>query len=344
MKTVFTRILPGRPIIPFLYPTVGTEERGSILFLRDAFQGLDSPFVRITDDPAECDALLLAHNFPSIRHETASLEEFAALSKRTGKKIVVFWHGDSDSEVPLPNAVVLRTSLYGATRRPNEIAMPAYSPDLLSGAPLPLREKSAVPTVGFCGWAEYRSLKNLLGTLVMNALTESRAILSGNSLLRARKKGLSFRRRAIRSLQESSAVRSNFLIRRSYSGHRDTIHLDPEQARREYIANLRDCDFALVVKGDGNYSYRFYEALSLGRIPLLLDTDCVLPRADSVPYDDIMVRVDFREIGSIADRVRAAFDAMSAEEFVRRQKRAREVFEKFLSVKAFFRYVAERLI
>jgi hypothetical protein len=35
--------------------------------------------------------------------------------------------------------------------------------------------------------------------------------------------------------------------------------------------------FVLCVRGDGNFSYRLYETLSAGRIPIIINTDLKLP-------------------------------------------------------------------
>lgn len=43
------------------------------------------------------------------------------------------------------------------------------------------------------------------------------------------------------------------------------------------ITDIQNADFILSVKGDGSFFCRFYEALSLGRIPFFIDTDCILP-------------------------------------------------------------------
>ncbi len=341
MHTVYTRRLPDVPLIPLLYPNFGKEERDVILFMNNAFRDIKDPFVQITDDPAKADYLLLAHNFSTLRKRSAYVAEFEALSKKHEKKVIVFWHGDRDDRVPLSNAIVFRTSIYGHSMRPEEIAMPAYSEDLLQGELLQMRKKSEVLTVGFCGWADYRSLRNRFGTYVQNAAVDAQAFLSSKPILRARRKGLSFRRAAIASLRFHDTVRTNFIIRSSYSGHKNTINMDPEIARREYRDNMLQSDLALCVKGDGNFSYRFYEALSLGRIPLLINTDCVLPFADKIDYDAFILRVPFQDIAKLPERVGEWWKRLSDEGFVGMQKQAREVYERYLAVPAFLRKMTD---
>ncbi|TSC60076.1 MAG: hypothetical protein Greene041662_250 [Candidatus Peregrinibacteria bacterium Greene0416_62] len=340
---VYTRRLPGVPLIPLLYPNFGKEERDAILFMNNAFRDIRAPFVEITDDPTKADALLLAHNFSTLRRRHEYVADFEALSQKHHKKVIVFWHGDREDRVPLSNAIVFRTSLYGQTKRSEEIAMPAYAEDLLQGDALQIRKKGRVPVVGFCGWAEYRSLRNRLGTYVQNAAVDARAFLTGQPLLRARRKGLSFRRQAIASLQGCNAVSTNFIIRSSYSGHSQTIQMDPAVARKEYRDNMLQSDLALIVKGDGNFSYRFYEALSLGRIPLLIDTDCVLPFADKIDYDSFILRVPFTDIAQLSERVVEWWGGLSDQGFEEMQKKAREVYARYLAVPVFLEHGMDSL-
>ncbi len=344
MLTVYTRRLPGVPLIPLLYPNFGKEERDAILFMNNAFREIRDPFVQITDDPAKADYLLLAHNFSTLRKRHDDVAEFEVLSKQYGKKVIVFWHGDRDDRVPLSNAIVFRTSIYGHTKRSEEIAMPAYSEDLLQGEHLQIRSKKEIPTIGFCGWADYRSPRNRLGTYVQNAVVDAQAFLCAKPMIRACRKGLSFRREAIESLRRHDNVTTNFIIRSSYSGHSATIQLDPEVARKEYRDNMLQSDLALCVKGDGNFSYRFYEALSLGRIPLLIDTDCVLPFADKIDYDSFIFRVPFQDIANLPERVGEWWDGLSEERFMEMQKKAREAYSAYLSVPAFLEYITHSII
>lgn len=336
MLKVYAPLLPGMPHIPLLNPNLGPQAAGSNLFVGRAFVSITEPLVELVDDTAHAQYLLVPHNYSAIRGQMTYLEDIAELSRRHNKKIIVFAHNDLDDEVRLPNAVVFRTSLYRHQKRQNEIAMPAYAEDLLGDDSVTFRAHSTEPpVVGFCGWAEYKNLQNRLGTWVQNEGVRWRSFMEGKPEILSERKGISFRMEALELLKKSPNVRTNFLIRSSYSGHAQTIGMDPVQARREYRENLLNSDLALVIKGDGNYSYRFYEALSLGRVPVLLDTQCVLPMEDSIDYDSFMLRVDFRELSSLDTRIREWWNSLTPEKFNTMQKKAREAFEQQLRIDRF---------
>lgn len=336
--------LPGLPVTPLLYPNFGEETGGRNLFQR-AFRDFRAPLVEIAADPAQADVFLVAHNYPLVSKNTAYVSRLTEAALRHGRRIVVFWHGDGTEPVDLPNAVVLRTSQYRSALRPDEHIMPAYAEDLSRDAAIDIRPKHEGPAImGFCGWATFKDVKNAVGTFLRAFPRDLRAALTGNTLLRARVPGIWLRRQVLRVLRESALIRSNFILRSSHSAHAATIRMDPEVARRAYVENMRGCDLALCLKGDGNYSLRFYEALSLGRVPLLLDTDTALPLEDRIDYSSFVIRVPLERMAEI-DRVAAEFWAdVTRERFAEMQRRAREAFERHLSSVSFLHYVVEHLL
>ena len=47
--------------------------------------------------------------------------------------------------------------------------------------------------------------------------------------------------------------------------------------------------FNICNRGNGNFSMRFYQTLSCGRIPVLLNTDMVLPFSDEIDWESLIV-------------------------------------------------------
>ena len=66
--------------------------------------------------------------------------------------------------------------------------------------------------------------------------------------------------------------------------------------RKQYIENLIESDFVLLIRWFWNYSIRQYEALSLGKIPIYIDTWAKFPFTEDIPYDDIFIKVPIWEI------------------------------------------------
>lgn len=64
-----------------------------------------------------------------------------------------------------------------------------------------------------------------------------------------------------------------------------------EGLRDSYIDQLDNTKFALSPRGRGLNSIRFFEALRMGRIPVLIADDAKLPLEQKIDYDRFVVRV-----------------------------------------------------
>lgn len=310
--------------IPLLYPNWGIQEKSSnIFFPKKIFANFKRPFIETVSDPSLADFLLIPHNFPFVRDKKEYLGEFARFSEKHNKKIIIFMYGDSDEKVKLPNTIVFRTSCYKSKKEKNEIIMPAFVEDMAEEFIFKPREKAnGKPVVGFCGWASVGGLKNRIKLFIK----------SGD----AKKNGILLRKKAIKTLKNSKLVETNFIERQTYSGHSSTISLPPEMARKEFVENMNNSDFALTARGNGNFSFRFYEALSAGRVPVFINTDCALPFEDRIKYDDFVLMVDFEEINKIDVIISQFYKNIDKEIFILMQKKAKEVFKTYLKADKFF--------
>jgi hypothetical protein len=261
-----------------------------------------------------------------------------------GKKVLVFTAGDLQHGVVIPRAIVFKALNYRFLKKENEIYIPVYVDDLLAGRELALRHKGDKPVVGFCGWAEAPGLIPKAKMKIKNLGWESLAWLTRNQNYLAYKKGIWYRKRAIDLLQADPKIKSNFIIRPSYSGSAKTISLDPAQARKEFIDNIISSDLVLTPKGDGNSSARFYEVLSLGRIPILIDTEIILPLEDIIDYDSFILRIPYRQLDQLPDLVSKFYARLSDEDFVKMQQKARDVFLRYLRYDSFFSYVFQNVL
>ena len=96
-----------------------------------------------------------------------------------------------------------------------------------------------------------------------------------------------------------------------------------EEQISQYKQQMHDLTYVLCPRGIENYSYRFYEALKFGRVPVLVDTDIVLP--EGVNWDELIVRVPYAELSRIGSFITHDYETHSKSSFIRRQERALEV-------------------
>jgi hypothetical protein len=301
------------------------------------FQSIDAhvftSMVTFVTDPKEADVFFLPHSYFVVYRQREYIKKIVTCAKTFNKKIIVFSYSDISKKITLPNAIILRSSQYRNTQQPNEIIIPAFVEDLGAKYGIDYRvfDAKRQPVVGFAGWVFLGSLKKRL----VAWLKKVGVYCAQRTLQTPQIQGIFFRRNIVRVL-EDSVIGTQFFIRDSYSANRNTIQGDPEQVRKQFVQAITDSDFPLCVKGDGNYSLRFYEVLSLGRIPLFIDTECPLPLSDHIKYDDFIVRVDYKDIQNAPNILAAYWAQMTPEIFIQKQKMARQVFEQHLRADVFY--------
>ena len=84
---------------------------------------MKNPVVELSQTVDEADALLIPHNYNLVRNNTKYLASFEDLAEKSGKKILIFFPGDSAETVPIANAVIFRNSQYRYSLKDNEIIL-----------------------------------------------------------------------------------------------------------------------------------------------------------------------------------------------------------------------------
>lgn len=327
----------GKPYVRLFRPRRGEALKGTAFKKEPDDFRVDS-FV-LTEDPSEADFVVAPHGIRNLREKSrAYIDATLTLARQHKKKALFFCAGDLTFDVHIDDtdAILFKSSLYGKDRRENEVAAPGFVEDLAEVSPFQALEKGNKPSVGFCGYAGFPSTEIRLRYYTKNALLDLYSLINPHALLR--KRGIYFRRKALAALNGNPQIETRFIIRNAYSGTAALSEDDRARVRREYIENIVQTHFTLSPKGDGNYSSRFYEALSLGRIPVLIDTDMALPFEKQIDYSKIIVRVPYTEIKNTAAHVLKFYQDHSDEALFLAQKEARAAFEKYLRYDAFFNY------
>lgn len=339
------RVYIGEPI-PNLRPLLilkrhlGLPDYKGAKPFRAVYGAMDFGFLALEKDTAKADFFLLPHSFSvGMSRNTAYVSHLSALAGTHGKKLVIFAEGDSTTPIVVPHALVFRTSQYAYNKRQNEIIMPpqVYAEDVLDEAAFTTRPKGEKPVVSFCGWSALGTVREKAKFFARNAYADFRTHVLRDPHAAVKKQGIYFRQKAIVALKQSSLVETSFIERDFFSVNKHTIKLPREVLRAEYLKNIQDSDFVLAPKGDGNFSIRFYEALALGRFPVLVDTDCVLPDEENLPYENHIVRVPYREIARLGRFVARFYERFTPDSYAEAQVAARAFFQNELRLDVFLK-------
>jgi len=270
---------------------------------------------------------------------------FGDAAHAEGKPAVYFFHTDRVEPLGLDGDFVFRTSLNRRVRAADEYAIPGFHEDLLAewhGGRESIRRRDGRARVSFCGGVVRPSTPRGVASLTRRLAGQTRQRIAA-ARGQPDEADLYARASAIDALKGQRHVETDIVIRSgsaggAWDGPPGTLDVELwNRVRREYVRSMLDADYVLCVRGAGNWSYRFTEALSLGRIPVVVDTDCVLPYDFLLDWRDHIVWVDRDDIPRIGEVVADLHESLTDGEFVDRQRACRCVWQEYLSPLGFFR-------
>jgi hypothetical protein len=322
---------------PLLFPFWGNPKNEKTPFFHELFErhSFDTNLYQIVEDPKTADMVFLPYSYSvTTKFAPELLPMCQKEATANNLPLLIDGSGDTDWQIDMPNTFVLRHGGYRFSKKPNDIQIPFFADDLLEAFcsnQLELRTRSEIPSVSFAGWASL-SLKQEIRATLKELPDRVRGVFDSRYV--AKKKGIFFRRSAVKALKNSELVKTNFLIRTSYSGHTDTAQKSPTELRREFIDNMLGSDYCLDVRGDANNSIRLFEILSLGRVPVIVDTERNLPFIDKIDYSAFSLIVDLRDMRRLPEIIANFNASISDEQFKEMQKKARETFLNYFRVDA----------
>lgn len=270
--------------------------------------------------------------------------EFSKLVRSAGKPLVIFFGSEcSDESLPIDNALVFRQSVYHSDSRFSHTPIfPFFCEDFVQkylDNQVPVRKKEQTPTIGFRGFARPPSLDRFIKTLYYHA----------NSLVKHLKFGVSpykgeiLRTQALNKLQASTVIKQNIEIFDRAVFFEATTPEEKMKTRMDYVDNMVNSDYIFCCRGSGNYSNRFYEVLSCGRIPIFLDTDCKLPLDNLIDWKKYCVWIEEKDADNIAEKVAEFHARLSPDEFKNLQLACRKIWLEHLSPQGFYASSFQRL-
>ena len=262
----------------------------------------------------------------------------ALIARKHHKPLIIDATSDSDTFLNIPDAHILRCGLYKSLKQPFETECPFWS-NYRSKAKLDALEispKPEKPTIGFCGTtSSIGKLSNITKSLTPNAIAKfalSEGKFASKIDIRLREgMSLKLRETAIKLLTLNSRINSSFELTNNYRSY-----YCPDENNRIFLENLfientSKSDYILCVRGTGNYSGRLYMALNAGRIPVVLDTDIVIPFEDKLN----LVKVPVNCLHRIGDIILEHFENTTEEEFKKIKLQNREAYYRYLSPENF---------
>lgn len=334
-------------VSPFaLYHLPGSASMKTAFLREEMFSVLEqSRFYESVPSPEAADVVFMPFNLTKVRELAPEVERhYRRLAERAGKPLLLDHFGDSTADVEGDNAIVLRTSKFRSELRRNEIICPPVIEDIgeiYNFAPLAKPER---PSIGFVGLAQKRSGASYFSHLLPYGRDDY--LYSVLRLLSPRygrqRSGIYFRRKALRALESAPGIKTDFTTRAFWGrGKRARNRIGHQEIRAEFIENMRRNLYLLSVRGRGNFSLRFFEILSAGRIPVQIDTDTPLPLEDELDYQSFSLIHDWTQISNLPARLKELHEESSDETLRQMQEAARNAFQTRLRFDRFTKHLFE---
>jgi len=288
----------------------------------------------LVDDGMKADWIMIPMFITSLASQSGKefIKKSADLARSLKKPFGVFSNSDLIIDPGVQDVYLFTPGAYSTF--PHLVEIPAILPydpvqKWYQGNWKPWNPQGSL--VGFCGQATINPIKMLKDGLKISRLRKD--LKKGSSPYLTVPKFLPAweRARILRKLKASDLT-TDFILRSRYKGGASSP-LEKEKVEEEFYQNIHNSLFTVCVRGMGNYSVRFYQTLAMGRIPILIDTDSVLPFSSEIPYDQFILKVPFKDRFDIERRIVTFIKSKTEDELVSVQKMARECWLKHFQVK-----------
>jgi hypothetical protein len=265
-------------------------------------EGIIKNIPHISSQIEECD-FIVSSKIPYGCINTSLIQEALNSYRGLDKKVIVFMLSDYNEPFDLPsNVLFFRAGMYKSKRHPNEFLIPhIWSADGLGNSFQPLQKRTIHPLVGFCG------------TMTSHPC----------------------RIQHINRLQMATDIRKKFILRSDYWAGKP----HDRQVINDFVKNIEDTYFTLSSRGAGNWSARFYQVMYLGRIPIVVNTDLVMPFEDKINWRDVIVFCDSEN--DLANNVRQFW---RTKDIVQAQIRCKEIYEAYLTPEKWCKIIADEIL
>jgi hypothetical protein len=253
-----------------------------------------------------CDYIIIPISIEYLRsnNHTDYIKSVIDNAKIVNKKVLLFSTGDFGTSIKDQNIITIRlggfkSKQYGKTYIMSPFVEDPYHKLNFSFNPL---SKQVIPSLGFVGHSNagiFKLAKEFLIFLKGNLL---RIIKKDCTDFQAFYPSSYFRAKYLSSIQQNKQIKANFVFRKKYRAGAISAE-SREKTTEEFFENITQNLYTFCMRGSGNFSVRFYETLAMGRIPVLLNTDCDLPFNNQINWEKHCLIIAESETKNISQEI-----------------------------------------
>jgi hypothetical protein len=235
--------------------------------------------------------------------------------------------GDISPKLNLANSLEFRTFLHPWENLNRKIIIPYGVKD----RHFTVRKWKPIPTISFVGYVPKLSFGSLFGKNLYGILDPIKSSVYLNRKLSTSK---------LQNLE--SIFKVEIIMRSEFTAYKSNPNL--KLHNDEFQESLNRSDYVLCPRGSGNSSIRFYEVLSSGATPILIDSGSELPVVsdDKFWFSSIIKTSLF---GNWENQIFADWLYLEQNNnYVNRQTQNREIFMKELNIKSYLSNIFEKYL
>lgn len=349
MKVYFDKnIIWNWPRCPFLNPILWKYDQ-QIWWYNDEqcseWTSEGKKYLEYTSNPKNCDYFVYSKNFSL--DDYSDIIKYVRNAQKYNKKVIIFGIDDMDIPYNIPNSIIFRTSF--SKWHKWEYWMPCFPKDLWKSIQKTASYNENNISISYCWYIWYNSWR----TKIIYYILLIKSIIFKNTVLKRilfnfHKHDLYFiiacawlwrfyRQKMHEACKKLEKYKYNYIIR-----HTNTNPTDNSKIKTSYIDNILDNTFPIIIRWSWNYSFRLYEVMSLWKIPVFIDTNCVLPFEDQIDYKELFIWVPFEDLDNIESYI-DIYISKNQDKIKKIQNKIREIYDDYLTMKWFYFHIIKIL-
>lgn len=192
--------------------------------------------------------------------------------------------------------------------------------------------KNQMPIIGFCGHSTLSIKKKILENLKFYRENVRRFFVNpGRKDYEPRFASAFERAKILKYIEQSDLIEKNFIQRKRYrAGAKDITSRDI--TTQQYFENISNSDYVLCIRGAGNFSVRLYETLMMGKIPIFINTDCLMPFENNINWRQHVIWIEWSDRKNIVQSVIDFHNSLDINSFMALQISNRKLWKEKLSI------------
>ena len=303
-----------------------------------------SAFYRLVNTPEEADVFVFPINYQAFTVHKKAYHNFTKIIEAHNKPTWVYTSGDFGYTIK-EDYYNFRLGGFKSKLKDKTFVLPSFVNDpydKLIQDFIPL-QKGEQPKVGFVGHAK-AGFKKYLKEFSIYVKTQIKQVLKPSKNDKQAFYPSGFKRATyLNKLIDSKLIITNFILRNQYRAGVKT-EADKIKTTQEFYENMNQNPYTFCIRGVGNFSVRFYETLAMGRIPVLINTDCKLPLDNSINWNNHACIIEEKDINNMDALLTDFHSKFSNESFEVFQKNNRELWLNKLQRVSYFKQIHKQFI